>query len=364
MKKKGFIIALLAMAVLANGCGRQNDLTDITGNGTEKTEETEETTDDIKASEKHISDTVLYAGICSELGYDADTVLTEEDYESVTYLAIWDGGVDSLEGISLLVNLKELHIGPGSIDDISELAAIKGIEVIDISHNLIEQIPDFSGCNELDRLYFGCNRISDISPLTRAVSVEYADFNDNFIKTIQPLKDYTSIGSIVLTGNCIMDYSSVLTNTELVSAIEEGSAIRISDCIAVEQRAEEIADGIMSLDAADREEYIYRFVIDNMEYEVRDSSGEPYAYSGLIKGSGVCVDYAEMFCMIANKAGIECYVCSSDTHAWNVVKTDEGWRHCDALWDDMDSEWEYYNIPGDVIIKIEDHGYDTGRYPW
>ena len=49
-----------------------------------------------------------------------------------------------------------------------------------------------------------------------------------------------------------------------------------------------------------------------MESMVYDESMRPahaYGYAGIVEGKGVCGDYAEMFCLLANHAGIEAYVC-------------------------------------------------------
>ena len=84
-------------------------------------------------------DSAIVNAIKTELGKSADYELTDEDLEQVTYLAIFDEPVNSLDGISKLTNLRELHISNGNVEDISELSALTNIVFIDISNCCIKK---------------------------------------------------------------------------------------------------------------------------------------------------------------------------------------------------------------------------------
>ena len=62
----------------------------------------------------------------------------------------------------------------------------------------------------------------------------------------------------------------------------------------------------------------------------------------LKEGKGICFGYAQLFCDLAVKSGLECdcilgnIVSSSGSggHAWNIVKIDNKYYHIDVCWDD------------------------------
>ena len=364
MKIKLILSAILCMFFLFSCKNGENKNVYMENIESETETETEiETETAVESDESKVEDEVLYKAICQELGYDMDYELTAEDYEKVAYLAIWEGNVASLKGISLLKNLREIHIGSGSIRDIEELSLIESLAVIDISGNYITEIPDFSKCKELNSLYLSGNMIGDISPLAKLESVVYVDLCNNFISSIEPLKDNRSIKSLSLMSNCITDYSVISDNPDIIAAFEEGSQVLYEDCLAVETQAAVIVQGILDMSEAEKCEYIYQYVIDHMEFEIVYSEPKPLGYPGIFEGKGVCGDYADFFCILAVNAGLECYVCESNTHAWNIVKIDGQYYHCDSLWDDMDQEWQYYRLSGEAMGQVYDHGFNVHRYP-
>ena len=358
MKNKLILSAILCIFFLFS-C-KKGDNKNIYMENIESETETETSTEPVKPV---VEDEVLYNAICQELGLDFNHELTAEDYEQVTYLAIWEGNVASLKGISLLKNLREIHIGSGSIRDIEELSLIESLAVIDISGNYITEIPDFSMCPELNSIYLSGNMIRDISPLVGLESVVYVDLSNNFISSIEPLKDNRSIKSLSLMSNCITDYSIISENPDIIAAFEDGTQVLYEECLAVEAQALAIVQGILDMSESDKCEYIYQYVIDHMEYELVFGEQRPVGYPGIFEGKGVCGDYADFFCILAVNAGLECYVCESNTHAWNIVKIDGQYYHCDSLWDDMDQEWQYYRLSGEAMGQVDDHGFNVHRYP-
>ena len=66
-------------------------------------------------------------------------------------------------------------------------------------------------------------------------------------------------------------------------------------------------------------------------------SEEAYSTWGvLIDGKAVCQGYAEAFCSLMTKLGIDSYFVGSRlmNHAWNLVFLDGSWYHLDSTWDD------------------------------
>lgn len=309
-------------------------------------------------------DASLGQAIRKELGYDTEEILTYEDLERVTYLAPWHDGITSLTGISLLKNLQELHIGSSTVTDISELSELKEIRFIDISSSSIRVIPDFSECDSLESLYLSGNLIEDISPVALIPNLRYADFNCNRITSIEPLKNTETLESLCIESNCILDFASIEGSTSLTAAYNEGAQGSYEQALQLEKRVKEIVASFPETDSElELEKQLYQYIKDHMFYDESLRSTASFGYQGIIEGWGVCGDYAEAFALLANHAGLETYVCSSDTHAWNIIKIDNVYYHCDALWDEDAEPWNHFNKSTEYICELPDHSFDKERYP-
>ena len=359
---KRIISFLLVLAFVCGisilGCSKQST------NNYETTEIASKPTSE-PTSEQNTSqmDSILHKAICESLGYKKGTELTDEDYLNVTSISIFNEDIQSIEGISKLTNLMYLTITNGKLTDISELATLENIVSVDVSNNYISEIPDFSNCKAIETIYIGGNLIEDISPLNEINTLKYVNISNNKINSLEALKDNTVIESLIIDNNCILGYDCIAENRSLTGAIDNGSQTNFERCFETEQMAKDIvATFPKNLSELELEKYIYQYVIDNMEYELVYRDSTAFAYYALKEGIGVCGDYAELFCILANHAGLEAYVCSSETHAWNTVVIDGVTYHCDTLWDEGQEEWIYFNLSGEEIGKVEDHSFDERRY--
>ena len=319
---------------------------------------------DNNVEEGIVIDLSLANAIRNEFGYDSDYTLTYADLEAVTSISAFFEPINSLKGVSQLVNLTNLSISFGNINDISELGELKNLNTIDISNCYIDKIPDLSRCTNLETIYLSGNLIKDISPLCQIGSLKYVTLTDNRINSIEPISEVNNIISLAIDNNCILDYESIAENNNLIMSINEGSQCTYAQCIEVETMAKAIvATFPKDISELELEKIIYQYVIDNMEFEVMNRPASAFAYHGITDGVGVCGDYAELFCMLARHSGIEAYTCGSETHAWNVVKIDGKYYHCDTLWDEPEDEWIYFNVSKEYILTIPDHTYDTKKFP-
>lgn len=385
MKKNKIFFVLIVSTVLLSACQSANSkpirtesVTDPVLQTTDQTEETgmenEPASPVISENNAYPMDTNVKVGIVMdlsladairyELGYDKEHILTYADLENVTSLWVFEEKINSLKGISLLVNLSDLRISSGNIEDISELGELSNLNSIDISNSYIREIPDLSGNAGLETIYFCGNLIEDVSSLSRLENLKYVTLTDNRINSIEQLGNLSQIESLAIDNNCILDYEKISDNSRLINAINEGSQCTYEQCLEVEQRAKAIVDTFPNdISELELEKIIYQYVIDNMEYEIEDRPMAAFSYHAITKGIGVCGDYAELFCILARHAGLEAYVCGSDTHAWNIVKIDDRYYHCDALWDEPEEEWVYFNQSTEYILTISDHWHDVNRYP-
>lgn len=309
-------------------------------------------------------DSTLASAIRQELGYESDYILTLNDLESILSLYIFETPVTSVKGISLLKNLSDIRISSGYIDDINELTTLENLVTIDIANCYIKDIPDLSGCSELTSLYLCGNLIEDISPLSNIPSLRYVSIESNHIRSIEPIKDVEYLELLAIQSNCILDYDTISENASLIAAIDNASQSSYAEALYTEHRAKEIVSSLPE-DASElqKEAAIYKYVMETMVFDDSMRPSHAYGYQGLIEGSGVCGDYAEMFCLLANHAGIETYMCFSDDHAWNIVRIDGTYYHCDALWDENMTEWTHFNKSTCYMLNLPSHTHDLRRYP-
>ena len=359
MRRVNICIFSIFLAVLLVGCENKISVHEYESTITEATSEINQS-----HVEKVQLDEAIQHAIRAELGYSENVELTEMDFQSVTYLAIFENEVFSLEGISMLENLEELHINFGSFSDISELTKLGNIRIINISNSFIKEVPDFSNCSQLESIYLTGGLIENIEPFRNIPSLRTLSLDCNRITSIEAFSVVYNLTFFTIDNNCILDYYTIQNNENLINAINEGSQAKYSQFLQVENKAKEIIENFSEeLSEFELEATIYSYVIENMEFDDYNRPPSAYGYCGLIDGRGVCGDYAQAFAMLANHAGIETYVCMSKTHAWNIVKIEGKYYHCDALWDEVEDEWKHFNVTEEYIRSLSDHDYDSNYYP-
>ena len=359
MRRVTILVCSIFLLAFVAGCGNKISVHIYDSTIPEETSETTGTEiEEVKL------DKAIQNAIRLELGYSENVELTEEDFQSVTYLAIFEEEVFSLEGISMLGNLEELYINYGSFSDISELSKLSNIRRISISNSYIKNVPDFSNCTQLESIYLTSGLIEDIEPFGNIPSLRTLSLDYNRITSIEALADVHNLTFLIIDNNCILDYYTIQDNENLIAAINEGSQANFAQLIEVEEKAKEIVNGFgTDLSELELEEKIYSYIIDNMEYYDSMRSSGAFGAGGILEGRGVCGDYAQAFAMLASHAGIETYVCMSETHAWNIVEINGKYYHCDALWDEVEDEWKHFNVTEEYIRSLPEHDYDERYYP-
>lgn len=310
-------------------------------------------------------DSTLAYYVRQAFNYDSEQVLTYEDLESVTYImSDYDNPVTSLKGVSLLTGLEELHINSGYVADISELADLENLRMLTITNCYIKEIPDLSGCSNLESLYLSGNMIDDVAPIADVPTLKYVDLNSNLITSIEPLKEVTFLELLCIESNCIIDYETIKDNASLISAYNQGAQGTYEEALALENTAKDIVGEFPEVPSdLEKEIIIYKYIKENMYFDDSLRPTKSFGYYGITEGRGVCGDYAEAFALLARHAGLEAYVCGSDTHAWNIVNIDGVYYHCDALWDEDVPEWTHFNRSTGYIYNLPDHMHDLRKYP-
>lgn len=127
--------------------------------------------------------------------------------------------------------------------------------------------------------------------------------------------------------------------------------------------------GMVTNDMSDYQKalVIHDYLCISGEYDQeRLSSGSmpfsSYTSAGILMNNiGVCDSYAHAYQYIMNLLGIDCYVTSTQTHAWNIIKIDGKYYHVDVTWDDPVQDrlglllHKYFLVSDTTITDDKDH---------
>lgn len=133
---------------------------------------------------------------------------------------------------------------------------------------------------------------------------------------------------------------------EALGITEDATARASSKALAYDKRLNAIEDSILTAGMTDREKCkaIHDYMIRNYEYD-QNFMDASYSFAGLLdNGVGVCQGYAQLFYLLANRAGVFCEMLTGsadgtgtgyyEDHIWNVVYLDNNWYHIDVTFDD------------------------------
>jgi len=140
-------------------------------------------------------------------------------FSNLNQLKLGDKG--SLDGLSSLVNLKELGLLQGSIKDVSALSSLTNLKSLDLTKNIdVSDYSPISSLTSLKKFRSGTSFIDDISFLSGLTNLEDLDLYDNKIVDVSPLSGLTNLKELDLGANDeLTDVSSLssLKNLEELS---------------------------------------------------------------------------------------------------------------------------------------------------
>lgn len=168
--------------------------------------------------ESPFRDQGLEAAVRDQLGTRGSYIPLNE-LEGLTELDASRRGIESLEGIETLPNLRRLDIGANRVGDVGPLAALSRLAVLDIRDNYISDLEtvnmdSLTELPEISELVLRNNResahpeepddfrrISDISVLAGFPALEVLDLRNNHVEDISPLSGLESLRVLDLWGN-------------------------------------------------------------------------------------------------------------------------------------------------------------------
>lgn len=160
----------------------------------------------------------LEAAVRDELGIRGRYIPVSE-LQSLTELDASERGIESLEGIDHLPNLRRLNLGGNRIGDLRPLSALSRLSALDLRDNYIFDLEavhlgSLAELPELIELSLRNNRdsahpeepgdferISDVSAIAQLSSLEVLDLRNNHVETVEPIAALEALRSLDLRGN-------------------------------------------------------------------------------------------------------------------------------------------------------------------
>ncbi|WP_339147898.1 MULTISPECIES: leucine-rich repeat domain-containing protein [unclassified Sutcliffiella] len=139
-----------------------------------------------------------------------DGLITQDQLKTIEELAIRDAGIENLEGIHFLTELKTLDLRDNRITDIKPIGGLTKLVDLNLRGNQIADISTLTNFEDLRVLNLRNNLIEDISPLSKTAYLEDVNLRHNRIENIEALQDHEYLTiRLYLEGNPITDYSPI-----------------------------------------------------------------------------------------------------------------------------------------------------------
>ena len=130
-------------------------------------------------------------------------------------LNLWGNQIVDVGPLAPLTSLKELWLGDNAIVDVSPLAALTNLERLGLSENRIVDAGPLAPLTSLNKLWLGDNAIVDVSPLAALTNLERLEVSENRIVDVGPLASLASLEWLELGHNAIADVGPLVALTNL-----------------------------------------------------------------------------------------------------------------------------------------------------
>ncbi len=165
-----------------------------------------------------IPDPNLRAALEGEFGKSEGQPITVGDMASLTSFAATGTRILSIRGLEYATNATKLSLYENSIWDLSPIAGLDKLEVLELWENIITSVEPLRGLESLHELHLGGNAISDVEPLLDVPNLEILHLWSNNLddEDLAVLSRMTGLTELFLSGASITEVGSLarLTNLE------------------------------------------------------------------------------------------------------------------------------------------------------
>jgi len=133
--------------------------------------------------------------------------LTKADLRRLTSLNLSQAKVNELDVCLFphMVNLKELFLGPGDLDDLSPIANATKLETLRASLNNVSDVSPLAKMTKMDRLDLGRTQVKDLSPLANMKALTELILDSTQVEDVSPLSQLTELENLSLKRTKVKD---------------------------------------------------------------------------------------------------------------------------------------------------------------
>ena len=152
---------------------------------------------------------------------------------------------------------------------------------------------------------------------------------------------------------------------EMASYSAEAEKRASKEAKAYSKKIDKIVSSVIKKGMSDREKAIalHDYMVKNYSYD-HDFAADSYRIFGLLDNNkGVCQAYANLYRILSNRAGLDCYCVTgiggdpgkTDLHMWNCIKIDDKWLYIDVTFDDSSGTKNW-------LLKDEEEFFKFGKH--
>lgn len=128
---------------------------------------------------------------------------------------IKNGGIQSLEDLAQLSNLKAVHIALQDIVDLSPLAGLSSLEIVDLNHNPIADVSPLAKVYSLRQLSVYETHVSDFSPLAACPLMESIEAGKTRVTSMQAFAGINCLRQLMLPQTALESLDGIASLTSL-----------------------------------------------------------------------------------------------------------------------------------------------------
>ena len=151
----------------------------------------------------------LAAVIAEAFGVSQDAFVTQRDLDRVIALEANDRGIENLQGMQYLHNLREVSFLENRISNLWPLSNLTGLERLLLDDNRIADLSPLQNLTRLEWLWLDGNHITHVQALSHMQALVWLTLWSNDIQDITPLQNLTNLVALWLADNRIEDIGAV-----------------------------------------------------------------------------------------------------------------------------------------------------------
>ncbi|MBM5720732.1 leucine-rich repeat domain-containing protein [Listeria ivanovii] len=160
-------------------------------------------------------DDALAFKVAQKLGVSENTIVTQEQLDTITEMVYVAFEVEDLTGMEYLHNLNTLDLSQNNISTLDSLANLTQLEFLSLNSNKITDITSLMNLPQLKNLEIGANQITSLPSFENLTNLKILNLSSNQLSDISALKDAQYLTNLSVSNNHIADISVISNLSQL-----------------------------------------------------------------------------------------------------------------------------------------------------